>query len=86
MIVVRVELYSAVTGQVTELARAHICNVGGTRTKGDYHCETLRGRDKDALDKRVRQRSAGVRDYPRLSIHIWHLVARALIALHNRRR
>lgn len=81
MIVVRVELHSAVTGQVTELARMHICNEGGTATKGDYGVETLRGRDKTALDKRSVQRSGKVTSYPRLSIHVWHLVARALVAM-----
>lgn len=80
MIVVRVELHSAITGQVTELARMHISNEGGTATKGDYGVETLRGRDKAALDKRRVQRSGKVTNYPRLSIHVWHLVARALIA------
>jgi hypothetical protein len=81
MIVVRVELHSAITGRVSELARMNIANVGGTKTKGDYACETLRGRSKEALDQRVRQRSGSVRDYPRLSIHVWHLVARALVAM-----
>lgn len=81
MIVVRVELHSVVTGQVSELARMHIANVGGSATKGDYQCETLRGRDKVALDKRVQQRAGKVENYPRLSIHVWHLVARALIAM-----
>lgn len=78
MIVVRVELHSAITGQVSELARMNIANVGGTTTFGDYHCETLRGRSKADLDKRVQQRVANVMRYPRLSIHVWHLVARAL--------
>lgn len=81
MIVVRVELHSAVTGQVSELARMNICNVGGTATKGDYQCETLRGRSKKDLDRRTVQRSGSVRNYPRLAIHVWHLVARALVSM-----
>lgn len=81
MIVVRVELHSAITGQVSELARMNISNVGGTATKGDYHCETLRGRSKADLDKRVQQRAGNVMNYPRLSIHVWHLVARALVGM-----
>lgn len=82
MIVVRVELHSAaITGRVTELARAQICNVGGTVTKGDYKAVTLRGRDKAALDRGSVQRSGEVRKYPRLSIHVWHLVARALVSM-----
>lgn len=81
MIVVRVELHSAITGQVSELARMHIANVGGTATKGDYQVTTLRGRDKTALDRNQGQRGGFVRNYPRLAIHVWHLVARALIAM-----
>lgn len=81
MIVVKVELHSAVTGRISELARMHIANVGGTSTKGDYHCETLRGRSKADLDKRVQQRVGNVMNYPRLSIHVWHLVARALVGM-----
>lgn len=80
MIIVRVELLSAVSGQTTELARMHICNEGGDHQRGDYGIETLRGRDKAALDKRSVQRRGKVLSYPRLSIHVWHLVARALIA------
>ena len=81
MIIVRVELHSAITGKVTEIARAQICNVGGTSTKGDYQAIAFRGRDKVTLDNRQEQRSGHVLGYPRLSIHVWHLVARALIAM-----
>ena len=35
MIIVRVELHSARTGEVTELARMHISNIGGTNTLRD---------------------------------------------------
>lgn len=81
MIVVRVELHSAITGQVSELARMHICNIGGTATKGDYSCTTLRGRSKADLDRRTSQRTGFVRKYPRLAIHVWHLVARSLVVM-----
>lgn len=81
MIVVRVELHSAVTGKVTELARAHISNIGGTKTSGDYHAKTFRGRMAQQLNRMISGRSAIVMNYPRLSIHVWHLVARALIAM-----
>lgn len=81
MIIVRVELHSAITGQVTEIARAQICNIGGTSTKGDYHVTSFCGRDKATLDKRQGQRSGHVLGYPRMSIYVWHLVARGLIAM-----
>lgn len=80
MIVVRVELHSAITRTVKELARMHICNVGGTHTKGDYSVETFRGRDKKALDKMIVQRSGKVQGYSRLAKHVWCLVSQALAA------
>lgn len=81
MIIVRVELHSAITGKVTEIARMGIANAGGDHTRGDYRVETYRGRSGEALSRRVVQRSGEVRDYPRLAIHVWHLVARALVAM-----
>ncbi len=81
MIVVRVELHSAINGKVTEIARAHISNIGGTKTNGDYSVKTFRGRKAQELNRRTPSRSAIVQNYPRLSVHVWHLVARALIAM-----
>ncbi len=79
MIIVRVELHSAITGRVTELARARICNSGtGTLTQGDYEFATLRGRDSVALDRGQVQRSGRVKAWPRQSLHVWYLVAEAL--------
>lgn len=86
MIVVKVELHSAITGKVTEIARAVIHNVGGTNTHGDYKCFTLRGRDAEALEKNMRNCGHHVRDgavsaYPRLALHVWNLVARSLASM-----
>lgn len=81
MIVIRIELHSAITKRVTEIARMRICNVGGTRERGSYSVETLRGRCVEQLDRYQPQRRGLVREYPRLKIHVWHLVARALIAM-----
>ena len=86
MIVVRVELHSAITGQVTELARATICNTGaGTAEIGHYEAATLRGRNSAALDAAqlngTVQRRGGVRNYPRQRLHVWNLVAEALHAM-----
>ena len=36
MIIVSVQLLSAHDGKLTELARAHISNIGGTNTVRDY--------------------------------------------------
>lgn len=81
MIVVRVELHSAITRKVTELARMRICNIGGTTTVGSYSVETLRGRSRESLDRGIGQRAGQVKDYPKLRLHVWHLVARALVAM-----
>lgn len=81
MIVVRVELHSAITRKVTEIARMRIRNAGGTADIGNYSAETLRGRSREQLDRGECQRGGEVKAYPRLRIHVWHLVARALIAM-----
>jgi len=81
MIIVRVELHSAITGKITEIARMGIANIGGTRTRGDYSVKTYRGRSAEELNRRVPERSGQVTNYPRLAIHVWHLVARALLTM-----
>jgi hypothetical protein len=81
VIVVRVELHSAVTGETRELARMIVDNVGGTKKRGDYRCRTLRGRNPAAFDQRIVQREGQVRNYPRLDLHVWNLVARALAGM-----
>ncbi|WP_193751746.1 hypothetical protein [Sphingomonas sanguinis] len=85
MIVVRVELWSAVTGNVTEIARMTIDNIGGTEQSGDYRVRTMRGRSAEALHKAMLantlSREAQVLSHPRLRDHVWSLVAKALIAM-----
>lgn len=80
MIIVQVKLLSAITGKTTELARMEICNQGThpNPKRGHYSVRTLRGRDREALNKRSTQRDGVVEDYPREAIHVWNLVARAL--------
>lgn len=86
MIVVRVELWSAVTGKVTELARMGISNdASGTDKVCAYDGETWRGRDREALDKAMRDhavtRRGRVEGYRRHDLHVWHLVAKMLAAM-----
>lgn len=76
MILVKIELHSALTGKVTEIGHMRITNNGlGTQKRGDYDVEILR---KGTTDKV--QRRGSVRDYPRLSYTVWELVRRALVA------
>lgn len=81
MIIVRVELHSAVSGEITELARMHIANVGGTNTIRDYETSTLRGRSKATLDRGDVQRHSKVIGHPSLALHVWNLVAKALTGM-----
>ena len=82
MIIVRVELLSASTGWTTELARMHICNEGGTATRGDYGAYALRGCNTETLDKSWHNESyvhtGKVKNHARLSEHVWNLVGKAL--------
>lgn len=76
MIIVKIELHSAVTGQIFEIGRMRICNTGGTRTRGDYSIELMRRGTTDKVLKR-----AEVKNHARLSYSVWVLVAKALLAL-----
>jgi hypothetical protein len=80
MIVVKVELHSAITGRVLELARMHICNRGDSTNKnrGDYDVRTLRGRSKQNLDKGTVMKRGEVLNHARLQLHVWNLVAKGL--------
>lgn len=78
MIVVRVELWSAVTGKVTELARMHVSNVGGTMASRNYHGEAFTGRSTEALDRHHVQREGDVASWPSQRVHVWNLVAAML--------
>lgn len=99
MLIVRVELLSAITGRTTELARMTICNSGQSDNPrvGDYEVATLRGRDRETLDKSMfsyhRDHILGaaphrgeVKGHRRLDLHVWFLVAKALEATGYGRR
>lgn len=84
MIIVKVELWSAIDGSRQELARMVIDNIGGTQAIGNYRARTLIGRSKDALDRALNsipmktQREGRVIGHHRLQQHVWNLVAKAL--------
>lgn len=82
MIIVRVELHSAITGKTTELARMRITNDGtGSANFGNYDGATLRGRSANELDRGTVQRTARVAGYPRQRLHVWNLVSGMLNAM-----
>ena len=80
MIVVKVELHSAITGIVSELARMVIANKGDTSNPkvGNYTVETMRGRSTAALDEMITNRKGEVLGHRRLDKHLWFLVGAAL--------
>ena len=90
MIIVRVELWSAVSGDRTELARMVIDNTGGTNHRRNYRCRTLKGRCTAALNGAMKslpingkgvQREGAVAGHPSLREHVWNLVAKALASM-----
>lgn len=82
MIVIRVELWSAVTGKRTELARMEIANdMSGGKARRNYITRTLKGRSTEALNKRTAQREGSVKDWPSEAVHVWNLVATALAGM-----
>lgn len=75
MLVVKIELHSANTGQTSEIGRMRIYNDGtGTKERGNYVVEVFRKSTKNVL------RKSTVKDYPRLDYNVWRLVSRALRA------
>lgn len=82
MIIVRVELHSAVTHQVTELARMQIVNTGESSGRlRHYIAQTFIGRSKEQLDRQTVKRNAEIRNWPSEAVHIWNLVANALYTM-----
>lgn len=78
MIVVKVELHSAITGKVTEIGRMSVANVGVSNggKKGDYDVRLMR---RGTLNKV--SRTGRVLDHSRKSESIWKLVSKALTAV-----
>lgn len=81
MIVIKIELHSAITKKITVLGTAIIHNIGGTRDRGNYLVKV--GNKKNlSLDRIFNNplREGEVNNYPRLSYNIWRLVIRSLLS------
>lgn len=80
MIVVKIELHSAITGKISLLGSMIIDNIGGTKLKGNYRVRVGSKNDINDLNKIANNplRTGEVLDYPRLSYNVWRLVFRAL--------
>jgi hypothetical protein len=72
MILVTVQLISAITGETTEIARMTISNKGGAPNprRGDYVGKTYLGRSREVLHRSMLRdnisRQADVDNHPRL--------------------
>ncbi|CBX87953.1 hypothetical protein [Roseovarius Plymouth podovirus 1] len=82
MLVLKLELHSARTGEIEEIGRTIIANVGGTSHRGNYICKIARKRDTFSNTDTWREplRTGDVKNYPRLSYNVWRLVIRALLS------
>jgi hypothetical protein len=79
MLVIKIELHSAVTGRITTIATGTIANTGtGTRTSGDYRIEL-----RDAAGRKWK--SGSIAGFPRKRLLAWDLLYRALEELVGRR-
>lgn len=80
MIVVKIELHSAITGKVTQLGQMYISNDGtGDFKRGNYLVEVMR-KNSDSV-----QRQGYVPDYPRQSYTVWELVRRSLESVFSKK-
>lgn len=97
MLVVRVELWSAISGRKTTLALMSIVNRGDSVNprRGDYDVTTFKGRDEATLAQAMLDfhtkarlgastRRGEVKNHARLGEHVWNLVAKALAAMSYR--
>jgi hypothetical protein len=72
MLIVKIELHSAVTGQVTTIATGKIVNTGtGSLTQGNYRIEL-----RDSAGRR--SKSGHIEGFPRKRLLAWDLLYRAL--------
>lgn len=84
MLVVRVELHSAITGQVTELSKVVICNDGTSHDVryGNYYGYVIRKGGKLNNKKAIlKGRRGEVKGHARLREPVWSLVAKVLKSL-----
>jgi hypothetical protein len=72
MLVIKVELHSAVTREVKTIATAHIVNEGtGTELRGNYRMWLMGKNCRAMTDVRIT-------NWPRKSKHVWQLISRML--------
>lgn len=78
MLVLKLEMHSAITGEVREIGRTVIYNKGGSHERGEYGVAVCRRGSTDYHNKPTRV--GEVLNYPRLSYNVWRLVIRSLLS------
>jgi hypothetical protein len=88
MLVVRIELHSAITGRVKQIGVMRISNVAAhdSTELGDYEVRVQSRAERNIPGARADfegwrkavTRTGEVKNYPRLSYNVWRLVLRAL--------
>lgn len=74
MLVIKVELHSAITGQTSEIANMVIANNGkGSHSSGDYWGRVYK-KGTNYYNKPVVIKDGEVKNYPRLDKPVWNLV------------
>lgn len=88
MLVIRVELHSAITGKISEIARMIVANdSSGTKSMGNYWGVTADGEvEGDHMIPAAIVHETRKRDYTEIkgydrSLHVWNLVTRMLTAM-----
>ncbi len=77
MIVVKIELHSAITGEVSEIGRMNIANDGsGDAGRGNYSAALMR---RGSPNKVLRH--GEVKNHARQSYSVWVLIAKALASV-----
>lgn len=76
MIVVKIELHNANNGEISEIGRMTVCNVGGSNRLGTYSVDV----EPDTFYGAPRL-TGKFGDYQRLAKPVWSLVAHALAAV-----
>ena len=79
MIVVRVELHSAITGKITEIGRMDIYNDGTSHSAAQGNYVSRLYRRTKTFSKVLR--TGKILNHPRLSQSVWKLVAKALTSV-----
>jgi hypothetical protein len=77
MIIVKIELLSAIDNSISEIGRMYITNDGtGTSESGNYHCKIMR-RGETSQSGGI-WKLGHVNNHHRKSLSIWTLVVKAL--------